>query len=265
MVRILLTVMMLIQLGTSMNDAIHVQDHLFLQEGDYTAYEDVSLGGMIVPHHIVPYDKLTNMYETASDSSVSHVVLISPDHFTNSDRPVLTTQSDFYGDFGYLRNDKSLTKSYLSMADVFEDDAEIAIEHGLTVHLPLIKRYFKNAEVTVLAVSKQTTRKTLDEMIAKLPNDCFLIASVDFSHYYNYEAANAFDAITEAIIRKEGYDQFFGMSDAYFDSPGVLYMALVTAKRRHYDVVFYDHSNSAEYMSKDLAETTSYFFIGFTK
>lgn len=226
-------------------------------------YDEVNLKGMIVPHHIVPIDKLTNMYATASDDAVEHVLLLSPDHFTTSRRPVLTSELNWQGSFGDLKTNIPLTKRISELDFVYEDDREIALEHGLTTHIPLIKTYFKNADVTVLAVSKQVTKEELDLLLNEIPLDTFVIASVDFSHYYPLKEANAFDEITVSLIEDKAYDQFFGMSDAYFDTPGVLYAVFNWADKHHLKNKQYDHSNSAYYFSRYIQESTSYFFIGF--
>lgn len=226
-------------------------------------YEDIHLKGMIVPHHSVPVDKLNKMYATVSSDSVEHILLLSPDHFTTSNRPVLTSDLNWQGQFGEVVTDQELYESLSQLDFIFDDDQEIGFEHGITTHIPLIKRYFKNADLLVLAVSKQVSKTSLDRLIAMIPENTLLIASVDFSHYYDLERANAYDAITLEIINSGEYEQFFGMSDAYFDTPGVLYTIFSWMEKNKLKYQVYDQSNSAYYFTRDLLETTSYFFIGF--
>lgn len=231
--------------------------------GEGVVYDDVELDSMIVPHHNIPMDKLLNMYATASNDA-EHIILLSPDHFTNSRRPVLTSKKNWYGAFGVVETNQDLTNSFLKLSFVYEDDEEILVEHGINTHLPLIARYF-DADVTVLAVSKQITPDQIGELLRKIPDNSFVIGSVDFSHYFSLEEANTYDMVTENLILNGPYDTFFGMNDAYFDTPGVLYAMMTLNKMRGNTTTIYDKSNSAYYMSLSIPETTSYFFIGFSK
>jgi AmmeMemoRadiSam system protein B len=225
-------------------------------------YEVVDLKGMIVPHHLVPIDKLSKMYATASSDAVEHVFLMSPDHFTNSDQVGITTLKGFKGSFGVIDNHDTYS---LGLSELFPSimDEQIRVEHGLSAHLPFIKEYFPTAKLSVLAIPKTVSKSQLDELIAWIPEDSFFVASVDFSHYLSLDEANEKDHETLEMIENKRYLDFFGMSDAYFDTPGTLYTIFSWALNRGYDYQVYDHSNSALYFGRHAQETTSYYFIGF--
>lgn len=224
-------------------------------------YEKKELGGMVIPHHLVPLDKIIGMYEIAGREDVEHVIILSPDHFTNSSREVLTTARSFISDFGTIGN-HAFTEDLLKLPFVYEDANEIQVEHGLYSHLPLIKRYFPNAKISVLAISKQTKRSHIDELLSMLPEDAFIIGSVDFSHYYPKEQADIFDDRTKHWIENKDYEIFFSLNDAYLDSPGILYILMSYAEKHNLNVNIMDQGNSQDYFKGPVYETTSYFFIG---
>jgi len=228
---------------------------LYMEESEI--YEDVDLKGMIVPHHNVPLDKITKMYRTASNEAKT-IILLSPDHFSTSDREMLVSKKSWYGEFGELRTDKKLIEQLLTLDFIYEDDDEIVKEHGLNIHIPFISRYFENVRVVPIAVNKSIQKHQLDELLTVIPEDVFIIASVDFSHYYPKKEADQFDKHTMKLFEIEAYDEFFKLNDAYFDTPGVLY--LVFSWANNYKI--YDRANSADYIGDHVMESTSYFFIG---
>ena len=114
-----------------------------------------------------------------------------------------------------------------------------------------------------IAVTKEISKEQINKIINLLDEKTMVIASVDFSHYLNLEDANNNDEITKDIIKVGAYDTFFSMSDAYFDSPGSLYMVFAFSEEMGYETYFLDHSNSAYYGAMKVPETTSYFIIGF--
>ena len=237
-------------------------DHNFVyDESIYnvvSSVEEAPIKGMIVPHHTVPMDIIVDMYQRAPD--VEHILLISPDHFLNADRHITTSRLDWSGAFGKVYNNHVLTDKLLSMDSVIEDDEEIFIEHGLNTHIPLIAKYFENADVTNLMISKNTNYNELNALVKSLPADLFIIASVDFSHYLTHDQADINDQETYEMLMMRKYDQLFVKSDAYFDSPMCLYVILKYYENS--EITIYENQNSADYLG-GFYNTTSYFTIGF--
>jgi len=245
-------------IGYSSDDHVHINTPIY--EG-VEVYEDAALNGMIVPHHLVPLDKLEAMYLTASSKEVKKILLISPDHLLNENREMITSDKNWIVDGGLVKVDLELLDQ-LKNDGIEINNVEVGLEHGLNTHVPFIKKYFPNASIVPIAISKQTDFQYLNELIVSIPEDVFVIASIDFSHYLDLETANSKDEWTENTIKNGHYESFFKMSDDYFDSPGCLYVMCCFARKNGYELKFYDHSNSAYYMGEDIPETTSYFFIG---
>lgn len=222
--------------------------------------EQVNLKGMILPHHMVPLDQIQIMYERAE--SPSHILLISPDHMTSSNRHVLTTLKSWRVDNQVVHNNNELTHAFLNLPFVYEDDGEISREHGIYGHIPYIQVFYPEADLSVLAFSKMTTREEIDEILAIIPDDVFILASIDFSHYLTKSEAYQKDETTLRIMKERSWEDIFRLSDSYYDSPACLYLFLKYASKHNYELVVYDHKNSGDYLGDHLKETTSYFFIG---
>ena len=229
---------------------------LYMNETE--VYSEVDLKGMVVPHHNVPLDKITKLYRTAS-KDVDTVIVLSPDHFSTSDREMLISKKSWHGEFGTVYANHKIVNQLLELDFIYEDDEEIVVEHGLKIHIPFISRYFEGANIVPIAVNKSIQKNQLDQLLQVLPKDVFIIASVDFSHYYPKDEADKFDEKTLELFERKAYDDFFKLNDAYFDTPGVMYLVF-----SHFnEYTLFDRGNSADYMGEHYMETTSYMFIGF--
>ncbi len=226
-------------------------------------YECSDIKSMVVPHHLLAADLIANMYKTAANEDVRKILIISPDHNSRTGKKVITSKKDWVGKYGIVKSNKEFTDRLLSFDFVFEDDYEIEVEHGINVHIPYISKYFPNAEITSLAVSKEVKNKDLELILSTLDESTFVIASVDFSHYKSLHKANEYDEITKKIMKSGDYEKFRGLSDAYFDSAPSLYFIFRFANSNGFEFNILDHSNSANYLSPTIPETTSYYLIGF--
>ncbi len=217
---------------------------------------DEELKGMVVPHHLLANDLIENMYYTAGRDDVKKILLISPDHYPNERRSVFTSTVPWMTEFGKLFIAEDINRYKLPI-----NDKEVETEHGLYVHIPYIKKYFKEAEIIPIAISKETSIDVLDQIINTIDEDTFVIASVDFSHYLDVKTANKRDQHTEDLFNMSRMN-FFNLSDEYFDSAASLYIIFTWADNMGYKHYIYDHKNSYMYL-KNPYYTTSYFIIGF--
>lgn len=240
------------------------EDHMLIYDEETyhvtSTVESDDLKGMIVPHHTVPMDIIVDMYKRSS-SDVEHILLISPDHFLNERRHITTSRKSWSGSFGKVFNNLDLTNRFLSLPYVIENDEEIIVEHGINTHIPLITEYFPKADIVNLAISKEASIEELDEVIAMIPEDVFVIASVDFSHYLTKTEADNRDEQTIKYLENKDYERLFSLNDSYFDSPGCLYVIFKHLDETT-DMIIYDHKNAFDYLGT-FHNTTSYFTIGF--
>ncbi len=218
----------------------------------------VSLESMIVPHHDLAEDIIDEMYKRISTDKTS-ILLISPDHFLDGDRKVTVSLKNWSTSTGRVLIDRSLSNKLLALDFVDQNDQEIYKEHGLSIHMPYIAKYFENADVVTMMISKETSVDELNQLLGVLPEELFIIASVDFSHYLDVETAYKKDVETLELLKRNKTLSLFRMNDAYFDSPGCLYL-IRTYNKGGYNV--YEHRNSFDYIGNGYV-TTSYFTIGF--
>ena len=214
------------------------------------------MDGMIVPHHDLASQMIETMYKRVASEPKS-ILLISPDHNLDGNRKITLSRRPWANTYDQVWIDQNLCERLLSLDFVHEDHYEIEIEHGLNIHMAYISKYFQ-AKVTPVMISKETSIEELNDFIQLIPDDIFVIASVDFSHYKSRQEAYLNDEFSLELLRANRKNDLFIMSDAYFDSPHCIYVMMTLYK----DWTLYEHKNSSDYISNDY-HTTSYMNIGF--
>ena len=68
--------------------------------------------GISVPHHLLAADLIARGFIAASGNSYDRIILLSPDHFNVSRRPLATTTRDIETVFGTVRNDRTATAAF---------------------------------------------------------------------------------------------------------------------------------------------------------
>ena len=179
---------------------------IFLQaiERERNIVSDLRVTGISVPHHLLAADLMARGFWAAAGNRYERVILLAPDHFNRSGRPLATTRRDFETVFGPIENDRTVSGALLQATDLFEDSALFEKEHGIGALLPFIKRFFGTAKVVPIAISGRSTRTDWDRAVAMLgaligPHD-LVIQSTDYSHYLPLGAAVLRDQETLNII-----------------------------------------------------------------
>ncbi|MBD3328037.1 AmmeMemoRadiSam system protein B [Candidatus Peregrinibacteria bacterium] len=114
--------------------------------------------GAIIPHHDLVHDKIDLTYKILSvTNDYEKVIILSPDHFEHGQ--------------GYISSNN------------YEK------EHGITIHIPYLKKYFPEADIEQFMFAREIPKKTLDNFIEQINrrnlSKTLIIASLDFSHYDN--------------------------------------------------------------------------------
>ena len=188
-------------------DAMFAQREIFLEaiaREQATVPPDLRVTGISVPHHLLAADLMARGFWAAAGGRYDRVILLSPDHFNRSGRPLATTRRDFDTVFGLVENDRPVSAALLEASDLFEDSALFEKEHGIAALLPFIKHFFGGAKVVPIAISGRSTRADWDRAVAMLrnligPRD-LVIQSTDYSHYLPLSAAVQRDQETLNII-----------------------------------------------------------------
>ena len=154
------------------------------------------LGG-ITPHHGIALEMIVRFYERISSEKILRVWLLSPDHFERAGNYASVCGDDWRTADRTLEADAA-AKSGLSGMSVVEINPRLfAEEHGITIHIPLVAKYFPNATVVPM-VLKSNTPDVVLLMLKKYILDAMgesdvIILSMDLSHYKTPEEMAAED------------------------------------------------------------------------
>ena len=91
-------------------DAMFAQREIFLEaiaREQATVPPDLRVTGISVPHHLLAADLMARGFWAAAGDRYDRIILLSPDHFNRSGRPLATTRRDFDTVFGLLENDRA--------------------------------------------------------------------------------------------------------------------------------------------------------------
>jgi AmmeMemoRadiSam system protein B len=167
--------------------------------------ENVRVLGGVASHHNIALAMIVRFYERVSNPETKRVWLFAPDHFRRARKLAAVCEADWKLDTGTLKSDKDACAALDSLSFAENDAPMFRGEHGITIHIPLIARYFPNAGVVPIVLRPDIPdmgllilRKKIMEMIG--PDDV-VILSMDLSHYKTPEAMAAEDARTLEVLR----------------------------------------------------------------
>jgi AmmeMemoRadiSam system protein B len=153
----------------------------------------VKITGISVPHHLLAADLIARGFWAAFGNTYDRIIVISPDHFNRSRRPLATTQRDIETPFGKTSNDTTATASLLSNQTLFDESDLFKQEHGIAALLPFAKHFFPNALVVPIVVSYGSTRSDWDAAVAMISPlispRTLVVQSTDYSHYLPHQTA----------------------------------------------------------------------------
>lgn len=230
---------------------------------------NIRLSGVTVPHHLLA-DRLVALgMKAASGFRYKRIVILSPDHFRQSEKPFATTTRGFSTVLGRVAADEEAARRLLAASDLVEESCLFGREHGVHALLPFVVHYFPDAEVLPVAISIRSKRRdwdALSEALAPLVDeDTLVLESTDFSHYLPHHAARLRDQQTLNVIASGSLDQLARLEQpAHLDSLGALYVQM----RLQQEVfgaapLVIANDNAQQYEEKQSESTTSYMVILF--
>lgn len=198
---------------------------------------------IVFPHHDLLSNNYDSFYQNFSANDLvatKKIILLSPNHF------------------------------YPEVAQIVTEEKVTSADHGISIHLPLIKKYFPNAVVDPYLLTRYIQPASLDELVLDVIDDlekeaAILIVSTDFSHYLSAEQAEIKDQETLDLILKNQAERILELSDDFLDCPACLYVLLKATDSLDNtispEVLF--HANSGQFFQKgeEKSFTTSYFVI----
>src|SRR5262245_10710544 len=160
--------------------------------------------GIAVPHHLLAADLIARGFWAAAGNQYNRVIILSPDHFNRSRKPLATTRRDFETVFGRIGNDRAATSALLETADLFDDSGLFEHEHGIAALTPFVKHFFPDAKIVPVTISYRASRADWDralELLVKLTGPRVLVVqSTDYSHFLPASVAMQRDQETLNII-----------------------------------------------------------------
>jgi AmmeMemoRadiSam system protein B len=181
--------------------ALALQPSLYLPAEDGSSLKGAVLGG-VAPHHDLALDMIVEFYREIKGSSgakrdVRRVWLFAPDHFRRAKRWAAVCPSDWTLSEGSISADRGVVRALGGMSIVETDSALFSREHGVTLHIPLIARFFPRASVVPIVLRPDIPDVALLMLRGKIrelmDDGDIIILSMDLSHYKTPEAAEIED------------------------------------------------------------------------
>ncbi len=235
---------------------------------------DANVRVAILPHDANSHKELTVFYRglATANPEVKNIVVIAPNHFEKGTENVQTASRGFQTADGVLKPKGNLLKGLeLNEAGKIEN-ATFEKEHGITMEVGYIKRFFPKADFLPIVLKAETTPREVDALVLWMTSNLaaektLVLGSIDFSHYLTKAQADRNDAKTLAQIKLMNLNKL-PTSDAkceFLDSPMTLRAVIQYARAvggEKLSVV--RHDNTADILNKpNLASTTSHFYMTF--
>ncbi|EFQ23601.1 protein of unknown function DUF52 [Aminomonas paucivorans DSM 12260] len=221
----------------------------------------IAAGG-IAPHHDLAGPLILRFYEAlaAGDPHPRRVILLSPDHFRQGRASVSFCGADWETSFGSLRADREGVDVLAQSGLASRQDDLFPREHGVTVHLPLIRRAFPEATVLPLTVRAGASDLQLlglrRLLLPLLVEGGLLVLSMDLSHHKRPPEALREDERTLPVLLAMRVGRVRGLD---LDCPrgAVLFLGLL-ADRGIREGVLLEHAHSGTFTGDETAPCTTY-------
>jgi poly-gamma-glutamate synthesis protein (capsule biosynthesis protein) len=160
--------------------------------------------GIVVPHHLLAADLIARGAWAASGNSYERIIVISPDHFRRSRRPLATTQYAFDTALGPIDVDLAAVKMLIARPDLVDDSDLFLYEHGITAILPFLRFIFPDTPIVPVTLGIGTSQQEWDSAVNLLKEivtpRTLVVQSTDYSHYLRPQIARARDQETLNVI-----------------------------------------------------------------
>ena len=233
--------------------------------------ENYPIRAAILPHHLVAAESIAQVFAALQYQKPKHIILISPDHFSQCENLLCVTDGEFQTPFGVVKTD-TVNIQTLTASKLVTKDAEIfQREHGIFALLPFFATYTPQALLTPIVIPQKnllrwyaSETEILKLLQPLLTTDTVLIISSDFSHYFTVAEADLRDEETAKAIFTPDTAALRKLNNpANSDCPNCLSLVTDLALQNNFfNPTLVSHTNSARIL-KDLSVkvTTSHFAI----
>ena len=146
----------------------------------------------IIPHHLLAKELVEDLASRLQKKPPSKIVIIGPNH-------------DEIGSDNITNDQKILTK-----------------DHACFGPKNILQSYMPETNIDCFLISTKTTASQIDQFVKSIDSTTLLIASIDFSHYLNYQQAIKNDLETKKLIENYQSNRLRFLNNDYLDSPKTL-------------------------------------------
>ncbi|MFA6466500.1 MAG: AmmeMemoRadiSam system protein B [Patescibacteria group bacterium] len=228
--------------------------------------EDKVYGG-IIPHHLMPKDKIAAWFLGLKDTNYDTVVLIGPNHFEAGEADIIISQAKWETPYGELLPDLKLSDNLLKVKNIKLDEKPFGSEHSISGLVPFIKKSLPQANIVPIILKNKTKTADLDNLAANLASlivkeKTLVLASVDFSHWQTDLVSDFHDDLSQNVIETFDFERIHNLE---IDSPASIYAVLKYLEKidaQKSQLAF--HTDSSELLKKPDEAGTSHFYYYFS-
>ena len=238
----------------------------FNVEGDVLA--------LICPHAGIVYsgEVAAHGFKAIKNKEIDTVVVVGFSHSKDYQGTAVFNQDGFKTPLGVLYTDKKLVRKITEYEDIFADSTAFKRENSVELILPFIQAHFKNPQILLLAIGRQSLKSSnalgqaLYETL-KGEDNFLIVASTDLSHYLSEDQAETVDRETTELIVKMEPKKLFSASygkNRMCGTAAVVATMIAAKKLGAEKVVVLKRSTSAE-TSGDKTKVVGYLSAAFLK
>ena len=203
-----------------------------LRGPDLARDSGVKIIGGIAPHHDVAIEMILRFYAAVRENrEVRRVFLFAPDHFRQVRRWAAVCPADWahFADLPGVLSADFEAVSILGGSSFVEMRPEIfEKEHGITLHIPLVARFFPGATVVPILLRPDIPDIALLSLRKRLAGIMregdMIILSMDLSHYKTPAGLHAEDDRTIPVLTQMRHAELRGLD---IDAPRAAALALL--------------------------------------
>ncbi len=143
--------------------------------------------GCVVPHAGYVFSGATAAYAYKSlpkKLEKKTFIILGVDHSGNALGASVFSKGAWETPLGKAKIDEALAKKLLASSELFKDDSHAhADEHSIEVQIPFLQCKFSDFRIVPVSLSSFLDPHALKEISGFIPDDCYVIASSDLTHY----------------------------------------------------------------------------------
>ncbi len=245
----------------------HKDFYLGLEQPNYRQEIDEKIFGGIISHHLLTAEDMGKFFAELTDQEISTVVIIGPNHFSIGSSSLAISKQSFDTPWGTVDPNIEVIDKLVTTNVVTHVEEPFVYEHSISAVVPFMAHYLPTAELVPIVLRREANPVELnalvEQLLAVLPEDAVVIASVDFSHHLNRLGADFHDKASLSAIQSFDLKRVFNLE---IDSPPSIYTLLKYLDANGAKKMSLRHTNSTQYTGNPASEdVTSYFFAHFTK